>query len=352
MTGVRVCNLISRPDYQGFGFTMRANEKGPHQISNVEKDSPAMLAGLQSNDLILKVNDVSIVGERYSKTVTLIKNELEKGRLKLEVIEPSLCPPDVRNAILSAPSATSTVASRRSRGDGLDNLRNITAEAISANQTTVQTTPERQRAVSADVSVSERNRGPRPLSVNDIDRVQQNNQTVRSTNSFGSTATGLSNLNSASVGNFSTTNKPKFKRCNVQLIPGFTGYGFNLNSKSKPKYSIFSVDPLSPAYAANLRATDVIVEIDKKNIRRLKFDKVRGMISESKQRGQVEILAISKEGYTYYKERRKRFSNKNLVRPDNTEPYSTLSGRGTLDLSSNRGLSSDNGKFKLLVFTI
>ena len=65
---------------------MRANEKGPHQISNVEKDSPASYAGLRNDDLILKVNDINVVGERYNKTVALIKNESEKGRLKLEVV--------------------------------------------------------------------------------------------------------------------------------------------------------------------------------------------------------------------------------------------------------------------------
>ncbi len=66
---------------------MRPSDKGPHQISNVEINSPAMLAGLKNDDLVLKVNDVNVVGERYSKTVTLIKNESEKGRLKLEVID-------------------------------------------------------------------------------------------------------------------------------------------------------------------------------------------------------------------------------------------------------------------------
>ena len=100
-----------------------------------------------------------------------------------------------------------------------------------------------------------------------------------------------------------------------------------------------------------MRATDVIVEIDKKNIRRLKFDKVKQLLSESQKKGQVEILAINKEGYLYYKERRKRFSSTKLVRPDNTEPYSTLSGRSAQavlnELSQNdlnKPISSDIGK--------
>ena len=89
---------------------------------------------------------------------------------------------------------------------------------------------------------------------------------------------------------------------------------------------IYTIDTKSPAYKANLRETDVIVQIDKKNIRRLKFDKVKEMLSESLKKGQVEILAINKEGYMYYKNKKKRFSSNKLVTAANTEPYYTLGG--------------------------
>jgi predicted metalloprotease with PDZ domain len=204
--------------------------------------------------------------------------------------------------------------------------------------------------------------------MNDIDRVPITNATVagnsaaaggtiNSMDSLGSTSnlglnttqqTNLQSQSAKSVGNLTTAQqqqqqqqqqqKPKFKRCLVVLPqqsdssssslphPQAKGYGFTLNSKVKPKYMIFSVDPVSPAYAANLRATDVIVEINKKNIRRLKFDQVKQMIIDSQKERKVEILAISKEGYMYYKERRKRFSSRKLVTLDNTEPYSSLNG--------------------------
>jgi len=197
--------------------------------------------------------------------------------------------------------------------------------------------------------------------MNDIDRVPITNATVagnavagggtiNSMDSLGSTSnlglnttqqTNLQSQSAKSVGNLTTAQqqqqqKPKFKRCLVVLPqqsdstslphPQAKGYGFTLNSKVKPKYMIFSVDPASPAYAANLRATDVIVEINKKNIRRLKFDQVKQMIIDSQKERKVEILAISKEGYMYYKERRKRFSSRKLVTLDNTEPYSSLNG--------------------------
>ena len=52
-------------------------------------ESPAEMAGLKSDDFLIKVNDINVVGERYNKTVALIKNESDKGRLRLEVIEPA-----------------------------------------------------------------------------------------------------------------------------------------------------------------------------------------------------------------------------------------------------------------------
>ena len=137
----RICNLVSRPDYDGFGFSMRSNEKGPHQISSVENESPAQVAGLRPDDLILKINDALVLGERYSRTVTLIKNESQAGRLKLEVIEASECPSEIRNMplISTTSSGTDTLASTSSKkaskkqsstSGSIENLKNITQEAI------------------------------------------------------------------------------------------------------------------------------------------------------------------------------------------------------------------------------
>jgi hypothetical protein len=147
---------------------------------------------------------------------------------------------------------------------------------------------------------------------------------VPTSNLEGNASKSVSNLAST------TAYKPKFKRCNVQLLPDFNGYGFSLNSKLKPKYMIYSIDTNSPAYKANLRQSDVIVQIDKKNIRRLRFDKVKQMLSDSQKKGQVEILAIDREGYMFYKNRKKRFSSNKLVTSDNTEPFYTVGGNEPL----------------------
>lgn len=58
----------------------------------------------------------------------------------------------------------------------------------------------------------------------------------------------------------------------------------------------------SPAFNANLRTNDIIVAIDGTNIRKLNFDKVRGMLQNALNKGEIEVLAISLEGYTHYKD--------------------------------------------------
>jgi C-terminal processing protease CtpA/Prc len=360
--GTRVVSLIGRPDYDGFGFSIRPSERGPHQVSNVEVGSPGHVAGLLADDLILRVNDTYVVGQRFSKTAALIKNESEKGRIRLEVIEPHLCPEDIRATSLFEPTTSSASGTVRSshQKDNIVNLKQITAEALAvAGNSSTLPAGASARGLSVDTG-SDRLRGQqRPQSMTDIDRIhqqqqqqlQQNSSTVRSNASFYSSqnepSTRQGVQSARSVGNLSTLNqqnqqqqqayKPKFKRCVIQLIPEFQGLGFTLNSKIKPKYMIYSVDPNSPAHAANLRTNDIIVEIDRKNIRRVKFDKVRAMLSDvQRSNRQVEILAIDKEGYDFFKKKKKNFSSKKLVQPELTEEFSTHEGLRSRDQSSSQ----------------
>ena len=83
-------NLIRRPYIEGYGFSIRKFDKGPHQISRVDKNSPAEYAGLRVNDLLLKINNFDVVESSYAKIGLIIINELEKERLKLEVIDEHL----------------------------------------------------------------------------------------------------------------------------------------------------------------------------------------------------------------------------------------------------------------------
>ena len=90
-----------------------------------------------------------------------------------------------------------------------------------------------------------------------------------------------------------------FKRCHIKAAPPYKGYGFRLfrATKVKPKHMVFSLDPNSPAYAANLRETDVIIEVEGVNVRRLKTSAVNKLMDATLKKGNMEILAIEISGY-------------------------------------------------------
>jgi hypothetical protein len=96
---------------------------------------------------------------------------------------------------------------------------------------------------------------------------------------------------------------------------------------------IFDVDANSPAEMAGLEKMDVLIEVNGKNIRRSSFDKVRFYLSQSYLTGKVEILVISKVGYLWFKERKKRFSSK-LANDSNVELYSNANINESIQLGN------------------
>ena len=71
---------------------MEESESGPHSISSVKYDSPAYYAGVRKGDLVLRINEIDVVGKRYKKTDRILREECKHGRIILEVIEPTKCP--------------------------------------------------------------------------------------------------------------------------------------------------------------------------------------------------------------------------------------------------------------------
>ena len=178
------------------------SDSGFYEIKNVKLNSPAYDAGLNVEELILKVNNVVIVNQSIEDLIDLIKDGFRSNSLKMVVIEKN----------------------------HLDSHLNETME----------------------------------------------------------------------IGNF--------KRCTMTIVPGQESFGFSLSDSKDPKHTIFAVLPNSPAFKANLRKNDVVIEINGVNIRRRKFEQLKELIEESSEEGNLEILAIDEKGYYYYKDRNIRFS--------------------------------------------
>jgi len=84
---------------------------------------------------------------------------------------------------------------------------------------------------------------------------------------------------------------------------------------------IFSLDPNSPAFDVNLRETDVLIEINGLNVRKMKTAKVLKLIDATLANGSIEILAIESKGYSVLKKNGQKLSSKLLPNPGNTMTF-------------------------------
>lgn len=137
--------------------------------------------------------------------------------------------------------------------------------------------------------------------------------------------------------------KPKFKKCLIKTEHPSHKYGFGIftNPDIKPKIMVFRIAVDSPAYRANLRELDVIVEIDKVNVRRKTINEVIGILNLSMKNCSVEILAIDNQGFDYYKERKISLVKK-VASPENTETFSNLPKVDKHDFKSSKNVELSN----------
>lgn len=70
----RLCHVVKRADFDGYGFNLHAEKGKPGQyIGKVDDSSPAESAGLRQGDRILEVNGQSINSETHKQVVERIK---------------------------------------------------------------------------------------------------------------------------------------------------------------------------------------------------------------------------------------------------------------------------------------
>ncbi|KAF4525120.1 hypothetical protein B566_EDAN005062 [Ephemera danica] len=78
----RLCLIIKREDFDGYGFNLHAEKGKPGQyIGKVDENSPAEAAGLKSGDRIVEVNGVNISNENHKQVVQRIKAVANETRL-------------------------------------------------------------------------------------------------------------------------------------------------------------------------------------------------------------------------------------------------------------------------------
>lgn len=85
----RLCHVIKRDDFDGYGFNLHAEKGKPGQyIGKVDEKSPAETSGLKEGDRIISVNDVNIGSETHKQVVQRIK--AISGEVRLLVVDPDV----------------------------------------------------------------------------------------------------------------------------------------------------------------------------------------------------------------------------------------------------------------------
>uniref|UniRef100_A0A182QAE0 PDZ domain-containing protein n=1 Tax=Anopheles farauti TaxID=69004 RepID=A0A182QAE0_9DIPT len=119
----RLCHVVKRPDFDGYGFNLHAEKGRPGQyIGKVDDGSPAESAGLRQGDRIIEVNGANITTETHKKVVELIKAVPNETRLL--VIDPRADANDLKLALAKAaagPVANGTAASNNNNNNNNNN---------------------------------------------------------------------------------------------------------------------------------------------------------------------------------------------------------------------------------------
>lgn len=101
----RLCHVVKRPDFDGYGFNLHAEKGRPGQyIGKVDDGSPAEAAGLRQGDRIIEVNGTNITTETHKKVVELIKSV--PNETKLLVIDPRADAAELKAAIAKSKGGT------------------------------------------------------------------------------------------------------------------------------------------------------------------------------------------------------------------------------------------------------
>merc|ERR1711874_1626 len=78
----RLCHLVKRDNFEGYGFNLYAEKNKPGQyIGEIDHDSPAEAAGLKEGDRIIEVNGVNVNMENHRQVVQRIKAVVGETRL-------------------------------------------------------------------------------------------------------------------------------------------------------------------------------------------------------------------------------------------------------------------------------
>lgn len=237
----RLCHLVRRADFDGYGFNLHADKQRKLQyVGAVDPGSPAEAAGLRANDTIVEVNGANVEGTNHREIVERIKSVPNETRLL--VVDDGTAAWYKEHGIAI-------------RGD-LPNVIQLSSVKAAA----------RRASKGGPPPAASSNQAPAPTS-------------------------------SASPSQASTASEDSadgLRLCQLCKWPNFDGYGFNLHAdKKRQGHFIGQVDPGSPAELGGLRKNDRLVEVNGLSVEGESHREIIDRIKQDPSR--VELLVVDRE---------------------------------------------------------
>lgn len=241
----RLCHLVRRPDFDGYGFNLHADKQRKLQyVGAVDPGSPAEAAGLRANDTIVEVNGVNVEGTNHRDIVERIKSVPNETRLLV---------------VDDGTAAWYREHGIAIRGD-LPNVIQLSSVKAAAR------------------------RSSKPAAAQEVAAAPHSN--AQETAPAAAVHDGL-------------------RLCHLSKWPNFDGYGFNLHAdKKRQGHFIGQVDPGSPAELGGLRKNDRLLEVNGISV---EGESHREIIERIKRDPtQVELLVIDREGDEAFAKRKQK----------------------------------------------
>lgn len=146
----RLCHIVKREDFDGYGFNLHAEKGKPGQyIGKVDDDSPAEAAGLKQGDRIIEVNGVNIGNETHKQVVQRIKAIADEVRLL--VVDPTVVSVSNNNQVIDSNDVTTSNGSNETEAAAATTTTTTTSttDVTTEGATTTTTTTTTMQSSSA-----------------------------------------------------------------------------------------------------------------------------------------------------------------------------------------------------------
>ncbi|CAF3486275.1 unnamed protein product [Rotaria socialis] len=249
--GSRIC-VLEISNTRKAGFAISNTNSPPYIVCKIENKSPAEKAGLKLNDILLSVNGKSLTETSYKDTVQLIKEALQQKTIQMVVNQQS-----------SSEENQTKEKSKSLTSQHSDHSDVLIVDSKEINSNTINTVQQYQRQ-----------------------RTKELSYTLR-----------LCHLHATNT----TDGKPTIT------------FGFEITEDPDYEYPVIShVEIKSPGERAGLQVRDVLLKVNDRKTKGLKFEKVKKAIEKGKQDGRLEILVVDKEVFDYCKRTNKKFKQPDI----------------------------------------